>query len=224
MAASDFSRARCPSATHAVLRRGVIAQHRSNDAAPQSAVPVHQAGHGLISAAAAMPDSSAEMTAAEAVAVPVPLADNDRLYEVFGMGQVGRVLAVMFAGRGFTVRVVSRHRSTGLADGIGWRAVDATDPEVEHALAAHRAVEEVAVFGVPDPRWGESVYAVVFGRMQVAPDELVARCRARVAGFEVPRFVELRAGLLPESAAGKILKRDLRGPHWAGQRAHVSGG
>lgn len=73
-------------------------------------------------------------------------------------------------------------------------------------------------------RAGESVYAVVFGRMQVAPDELVARCRARVAGFEVPRFVELRAGLLPESAAGKILERDLREPHWAGQRAHVSGG
>jgi long-chain acyl-CoA synthetase len=96
--------------------------------------------------------------------------------------------------------------------------------EVEDALATHRAVEEVAVFGVPDPRWGETVYAVVFGRIPVAPDELVAHCRERIAGFKVPRCVELRTEPLPKSAAGKILKRDLREPHWAGQQTHVSGG
>jgi long-chain acyl-CoA synthetase len=96
--------------------------------------------------------------------------------------------------------------------------------EVEDALATHRAVEEVAVFGVPDPRWGETVYAVVFGRIQVTPDELVAHCRERIAGFKVPRRIELRTEPLPKSAAGKILKRDLREPHWAGQQTHVSGG
>ena len=96
--------------------------------------------------------------------------------------------------------------------------------EVEDALATHRAVEEVAVFGVPDPRWGETVYAVVFGRIQVAPDELVAHCRERIAGFKVPRCIELRAEPLPKSAAGKILKRELREPHWVGQQTHVSGG
>ena len=96
--------------------------------------------------------------------------------------------------------------------------------EVEDALATHRAVEEVAVFGVPDPRWGETVYAVVFGRIQVAPDELVAHCRERIAGFKVPRCIELRAEPLPKSAAGKILKRDLREPHWVGQQTQVSGG
>jgi long-chain acyl-CoA synthetase len=96
--------------------------------------------------------------------------------------------------------------------------------EVEDALATHRAVEEVAVFGVPDQRWGETVYAVVFGRIQVAPDELVAHCRERIAGFKVPRCVELRTEPLPKSAAGKILKRDLREPHWAGHQTQVSGG
>jgi len=96
--------------------------------------------------------------------------------------------------------------------------------EVEDALATHRAVEEVAVFGVPDPRWGETVCAVVFSRIQVAPDELVAHCRGRIAGFKVPRCIELRAEPLPKSAAGKILKRDLREPHWAGQQTQVSGG
>ena len=96
--------------------------------------------------------------------------------------------------------------------------------EVEDALATHRAVEEVAVFGVPDPRWGETVYAVVFGRIQVAPDELVAHCRERIAGFKVPRCIELRTEPLPKSAAGKILKRELREPHWVGQQTHVSGG
>jgi long-chain acyl-CoA synthetase len=96
--------------------------------------------------------------------------------------------------------------------------------EVENALATHHAVEEVAVFGVPDPRWGEAVYAVVFARAQVTPDELVAHCRERIARFKVPRCIELRTEPLPKSAAGKILKRDLREPHWAGRLMQVSGG
>jgi long-chain acyl-CoA synthetase len=96
--------------------------------------------------------------------------------------------------------------------------------EVEDALGSHPAVREVAVFGVPDPRWGEAVYAVVFATQQVTADELVAHCRQRIARFKVPRRIELRAGPLPKSAAGKILKRDLREPHWAGQQAQVSGG
>ena len=96
--------------------------------------------------------------------------------------------------------------------------------EVEDALATHPGVEEVAVFGVPDPRWGESVYAIVFGREPVTPGELIAHCRGQIAGFKVPRCIELRTEPLPKSAAGKILKRELREPHWAGQQAQVSGG
>ena len=96
--------------------------------------------------------------------------------------------------------------------------------EVEDALATYPAVEEVAVFGVPDPRWGESVYAIVFSREPVTPGELIAHCREQIAGFKVPRCIELRTEPLPKSAAGKILKRELREPHWAGQQAQVSGG
>ena len=96
--------------------------------------------------------------------------------------------------------------------------------EVENALNAHPCVEEAAVFGVPNSRWGESVYAVVFSRRDVTPEELIAHCRERIAGFKVPRRIELRTEPLPKSAAGKILKRELREPHWAGQHAQVSGG
>ena len=96
--------------------------------------------------------------------------------------------------------------------------------EVEDALASYPGVEEAAVFGVPHPRWGESVYAVVFSRRDATPDDLVAHCRERIAGFKVPRCIELRPEPLPKSAAGKILKRELRNPHWDGQQAQVSGG
>ena len=54
-------------------------------------------------------------------------------------------------------------------------------------------------------------------------EELVAHCRERIAGFKVPRHVELLPEPLPKSAAGKILKRELREPHWASQHTHVSG-
>jgi long-chain acyl-CoA synthetase len=96
--------------------------------------------------------------------------------------------------------------------------------EVEDALGSYPGVEEVAAFGVPDPRWGESVYAVVFSRQEITPGELTAHCRERIAGFKVPRHIELRTEPLPKSAAGKILKRELRDPHWAGQHARVAGG
>ena len=96
--------------------------------------------------------------------------------------------------------------------------------EVEDALGSYPGVEEVAVFGVPDPRWGEAVYAVVFSSQQVTAEELAAHCRERIAGFKVPRRIEVCTGPLPKSAAGKILKRKLREPHWAGQHAQIAGG
>jgi long-chain acyl-CoA synthetase len=95
--------------------------------------------------------------------------------------------------------------------------------EVENALAGHPAVTEVAVFGVPHERWGEAVHAVVVCEADVTPDELIAHCRTRIAGYKVPRGIELRTELLPKSAAGKILKRDLRDPYWAGQSVRVGG-
>jgi long-chain acyl-CoA synthetase len=79
--------------------------------------------------------------------------------------------------------------------------------EVEEVLFAHPGVREAAVIGAPDDLWGESVRAVVVG--DVAPDELIAFCRSRLAGYKCPKSVELRSEL-PKTPSGKVLKRGLR--------------
>jgi long-chain acyl-CoA synthetase len=93
--------------------------------------------------------------------------------------------------------------------------------EVENALYSHPAVVEAAVFGVPDERFGEAVHAVVQTRAEVSGDELVAHCRLTIAGYKVPRGVELRADPLPKSGAGKILKRELRDAWWQGRETRI---
>jgi o-succinylbenzoate---CoA ligase len=83
--------------------------------------------------------------------------------------------------------------------------------EVEAALLAHPAVEEAGVVGLPDPEWGRTVAAVVKlqAGQRTTPDELIAFCRLRLAGYKVPRQVEFR-DTLPHNAAGKLLRRELR--------------
>jgi long-chain acyl-CoA synthetase len=95
--------------------------------------------------------------------------------------------------------------------------------EVESAISSHPAVLEVAVFGVPDDRWVEAVHATVVLRdpQGATADELVEHCRDKIAGYKVPRSVELRVDPLPKSGAGKILKRELREPHWKDRETNV---
>ena len=83
--------------------------------------------------------------------------------------------------------------------------------EIEEVIFAHPAVSEVAVFGVPHPRWIEVVSAAVVVRegQALSADELQVFCRARMAGFKVPKLVEV-VEALPKNASGKILKRELR--------------
>jgi long-chain acyl-CoA synthetase len=82
--------------------------------------------------------------------------------------------------------------------------------EVEDALTSHSAVVEAAVIGAPDDRWGELVVAVVVVTHEVSTEELDSHCRANLAGYKVPRRYIMRNEPLPRSAAGKLLKRELR--------------
>jgi long-chain acyl-CoA synthetase len=86
--------------------------------------------------------------------------------------------------------------------------------EVEEALAQHAGVAEVAVIGVPDPRWGETVKALVVPRPGARPaaEDLIAFARERLAGYKLPRSVDFVAEL-PRTPSGKVLKRDLRDRH-----------
>ncbi|HVL82469.1 MAG TPA: long-chain fatty acid--CoA ligase [Actinomycetota bacterium] len=89
--------------------------------------------------------------------------------------------------------------------------------EVENVLDSHPSVVESAVIGVPDDRWGERVHAVVAARSEVAPDELVAWCRDRLAHYKCPRTIEF-VEALPRTASGKIAKPALRERHWEDRR------
>jgi fatty-acyl-CoA synthase len=95
--------------------------------------------------------------------------------------------------------------------------------EVEDCLYQHPAVAEVAVIGVPDEKWGETIKALVVLR---TPDgateaELIEHCRGRLAHFKCPTSVELRDALA-RTATGKLQKFKLREPYWAGRERRVN--
>ncbi|WP_328498171.1 AMP-binding protein [Streptomyces sp. NBC_00414] len=86
--------------------------------------------------------------------------------------------------------------------------------EVEDVITSHPAVREVAVIGIPDARWGESVTAlVVTDGSGVTAEELIAHCRTRLAGFKTPKRVDFVESL-PRTATGKLQKFKLREPFW----------
>ena len=94
--------------------------------------------------------------------------------------------------------------------------------QVEACIYGHPAVLECAVFGVPDPTWGEALKAVVVLRqgMSASEDDIIDLTRRELAGYMNPKSVDFIAEL-PKGSTGKILKRDLRAPYWDGQERDV---
>ncbi|MBF8285553.1 MAG: o-succinylbenzoate--CoA ligase, partial [Anaerolineales bacterium] len=94
--------------------------------------------------------------------------------------------------------------------------------EIEVALYAHPAVFECAVVAAPDEKWGEIPVALVVLKPGAAAsaDDLIDHCKQNLAGFKVPKRVEIREQL-PKGGTGKILKAELREPFWKGMEKRV---
>jgi acyl-CoA synthetase (AMP-forming)/AMP-acid ligase II len=94
--------------------------------------------------------------------------------------------------------------------------------EVEQVVSTHPKVAEVAVIGVPDDQWGETVLALVVTRPDetLTLDELQDHCRKSLGGYKVPRRLEV-VDTLPRNPSGKVLKHVLRDPYWEGRSRRV---
>ena len=95
--------------------------------------------------------------------------------------------------------------------------------EVESAMYGHPAIAEVAVIAVPDDKWGEGVKAIVVLKPGAEPDAhaILDFTRTRIAGYKVPKSIDF-VKELPRNATGKVLKRELRKPFWAGKERQVN--
>jgi acyl-CoA synthetase (AMP-forming)/AMP-acid ligase II len=94
--------------------------------------------------------------------------------------------------------------------------------EVEQVIWSHPAVQECAVIGVPDEKWGEAVKAVVElnAGKSVSADELIALCKEKLGSVKAPKSIEFVAAL-PRSTVGKVLKKDLRDQYWTGAQRKI---
>lgn len=95
--------------------------------------------------------------------------------------------------------------------------------EVEAVIYQHPAVLEAAVFGIPDPKWGELVMACVVLKpsQHLEANDLITFCRQYLAGYKIPKKIEFSTSELPKSGSGKILKKNLRERFWAGHKRAV---
>jgi long-chain acyl-CoA synthetase len=134
--------------------------------------------------------------------------------DIFTIGDIGRVEA---DGRVYLADRVSHTIISG--------GVNIYPAEIEHVLQDHAAVNDVAVFGIPDDEWGEQVKAAV----ELAPgavasdtlgEEILAYARERLAGYKVPRSLDFHDAL-PRNDSGKLYVRRLRDPYWEGRSRRI---
>jgi len=94
--------------------------------------------------------------------------------------------------------------------------------EIENVISRHPGVREIAVFGIPDEVYGESVCAVVVKKdgYQLEKEEIIDFCASRLAGYKKPKRVEFM-GELPKTPSGKVTQNVLRDPYWAGRKRKV---
>jgi long-chain acyl-CoA synthetase len=128
----------------------------------------------------------------------------------YTLGDIGRVDADGY------VYLSDRASNTIISGGV-----NVYPAEIEAALIGHPAVADVAVFGIPDDEWGESVKAAVELVAGTEPSEglereLLDHAREHLAGYKVPRSVDF-LDALPRTPTGKLLVRELRAPYWAGR-------
>jgi long-chain acyl-CoA synthetase len=98
------------------------------------------------------------------------------------------------------------------ADFIKYKGYRVSASEIEAVLQDHEAVIGACVVGVPDPKVGERIKAIVVTKDDVrgvGANELIKWCRERLAPYKVPQFIEFR-DMLPKSKVGKLLRREVR--------------
>ena len=117
-----------------------------------------------------------------------------------------------------SVHIVDRKKDVIISGGE-----NISSPEIEDVLYQHPSVVECAVIGIPHDKWGETPHAILVLREgdSLAPDDAIAFCRERMAGFKCPTSVEV-VEALPRTATGKLQKFRLREQYWEGRERRVN--